>query len=101
LAAASRPREAYLLSIIFSLFTNRAVVAAGDYVRAKTPLRSVFSLTSIAPTPFDVHASTSEIHRNNVCRSRVDDGRQPNIYYLFTIIYSLFPYLCAKENQLI
>jgi putative Ca2+/H+ antiporter (TMEM165/GDT1 family) len=27
-----------------------AVVAAGDYVRTKTPLRSVFALTSIAPT---------------------------------------------------
>jgi hypothetical protein len=30
---------------------RRAVVAAGDYVRAKTPLRSVLTLTSIAPTP--------------------------------------------------
>jgi hypothetical protein len=29
---------------------RRAVVAAGDYVRAKTPLRSVLALTSIAPT---------------------------------------------------
>jgi hypothetical protein len=34
---------------------RRAVVAAGDYVRAKTPLRSVFTLTSIAPTPLDGH----------------------------------------------
>jgi hypothetical protein len=33
----------------------RAVVAAGDYVRAKTPLRSVLTLTSIAPTPLDIH----------------------------------------------
>jgi hypothetical protein len=33
---------------------RRAVVVAGDCVRAKTPLRSVFTLTSIAPTPFDV-----------------------------------------------
>jgi hypothetical protein len=31
-----------------------AVVAAGDYVRAKTPLRSVLTLTSIAPTPLNV-----------------------------------------------
>jgi hypothetical protein len=31
------------------------VVAAGDCVRAKTPLRSVLTLTSIAPTPLVVH----------------------------------------------
>jgi hypothetical protein len=32
-------------------FRCRSVVAAaGDYVRAKTPLRSVLTLTSIAPT---------------------------------------------------
>jgi hypothetical protein len=30
---------------------RRAVDAAGDYVHEKTPLRSVFPLTSIAPTP--------------------------------------------------
>jgi hypothetical protein len=30
------------------------VVAAGDYVHEITPLRSVFSLTSIAPTPLVV-----------------------------------------------
>jgi hypothetical protein len=29
---------------------RRAVAAAGDYVRAKTPLCSVLTLTSIAPT---------------------------------------------------
>jgi hypothetical protein len=33
---------------------RRLVVATGDYVRAKTPLRSVLTLTSIAPTPLDV-----------------------------------------------
>jgi hypothetical protein len=32
-----------------------AVIAAGDYVHEKTPLRSVFPLTSIAPTSLDVH----------------------------------------------
>jgi hypothetical protein len=39
----------------YRLRSRRAVVAAGDYVREKTPLRSVSSLTSIAPTPLDVH----------------------------------------------
>jgi hypothetical protein len=37
-----------------SVCRRREVVAAGDYVRAKTPLRSVLTLTSIAPTPLDV-----------------------------------------------
>jgi hypothetical protein len=36
--------------VAMSLQCRRAVVAAGDYVRTKTPLRSVFALTSIAPT---------------------------------------------------
>jgi hypothetical protein len=31
------------------------VVAAGDYVHEKTPLRSVFPLTSIAPTALTSH----------------------------------------------
>jgi N-acetylmuramoyl-L-alanine amidase len=36
---------------------RRAVVAAGDYVHEKTPLRSVFPFTSIAPT----HAATASV----------------------------------------
>jgi hypothetical protein len=35
----------------FARSSYSIVVAAGDYVRTKTPLRSVFTLTSIAPTP--------------------------------------------------
>jgi hypothetical protein len=42
---------------------RRSVVAAGDYVRAKTPLRSVFPLTSIAPT-----ALTSTFMLSRRCR---------------------------------
>jgi hypothetical protein len=50
---------------------RRAVVAAGDYVHEKTPLRSVFPLTSIAPT----HAAVASV--------AVVDKRQPQ--YLFTV----------------
>jgi hypothetical protein len=41
---------------------RRAVVAAGDYVRAKTPLRSVFTLTSIAPT----HAAIASVAKSSI-----------------------------------
>jgi hypothetical protein len=50
---------------------RRAVVAAGDYVRAKTPLRSVFPLTSIAPT-----ALTSTFMLSRRCRVGCDCRRR-------------------------
>jgi hypothetical protein len=52
-----RPYSADVHKPLESHGRRRSVVAAGDYVRAKTPLRSVFTLTSIAPTPL-----TSSIH---------------------------------------
>jgi hypothetical protein len=57
---------------------RRAVDVAGDYVHEKTPLRSVFPLTSIAPTPFDVH---------------IRNRRAEPIYYLLSFHYYLISYL--------
>jgi hypothetical protein len=58
------------------------VVAAGDYVRAKTPLRSVFTLTSIAPTPLDVSFILLRLTSHSFSHRREA--------YLLSILYYLF-----------
>jgi hypothetical protein len=53
------------IAIVVARSTIAIVVAAGDYVRAKTPLRSVFALTSIAPT----HAAIASVAKSPLrCR---------------------------------
>jgi hypothetical protein len=63
-----------------SMDCRRSVVAAGDYVRAKTPLRSVFALTSIAPTHAAI-ASAFNLARKkaSLCKYTVFSLNQPTV----------------------